>query len=77
MTQLSPVKTSQFKMSPASENERWLVFDLESDGLYDNVTVIHCIVIYDIQTKQTHRYGPDLIVSAIDHLSSGDKIENC
>ena len=72
MTQLSPVKTSQFKMSPASENERWLVFDLESDGLYDNVTVIHCIVIYDIQTKQTHRYGPDLIVSAIDHLSSGD-----
>ena len=72
MTQLSPVKTSQFKMSPASENERWLVFDLESDELYDNVTVIHCIVIYDIQTKQTHRYGPDLIVSAIDHLSSGD-----
>ena len=72
MTQLSPVKTSQFKMSPGSENERWLVFDLESDGLYDNVTVIHCIVIYDIQTKQTHRYGPDLIVSAIDHLSSGD-----
>ena len=72
MTQLSPVKTSQFKMSPASENERWLVFDLESDGLYDNVTVIHCIVIYDIQTKQTHKYGPDLIVSAIDHLSSGD-----
>ena len=72
MTPLSPVKTSQFKMSPASENERWLVFDLESDGLYDNVTVIHCIVIYDIQTKQMHRYGPDLIVSAIDHLSSGD-----
>jgi DNA polymerase I-like protein with 3'-5' exonuclease and polymerase domains len=59
-------------MSPASENERWLVFDLESDGLYDNVTVIHCIVIYDIQTKQTHRYGPDLIVSAINHLNSAD-----
>ena len=28
MTQLSPVKTSQFKMSPASENERWLVCQL-------------------------------------------------
>ena len=72
MTQLSPVKTSQFKMKPDSENESWLVFDLESDGLYDNVTVIHCIVIHDIQTKQTHRYGPDLIVSAIDHLYSAD-----
>ena len=72
MTQLSPVKTSQFKMKPDSENESWLVFDLESDGLYDNVTVIHCIVIHDIQTNQTHRYGPDLIVSAIDHLYSAD-----
>ena len=72
MTQLSPVKTSQFKMSPASENERWLVFDLESDGLYDNVTVIHCIVIYDIQTKQTHKYGPTDVTAALDHLASAD-----
>ena len=58
MTPLSPVKTSQFKMSPVLENETWLVFDLESDGLYDNVTVIHCIVIHDIYTNQTYKYGP-------------------
>ena len=72
MTLLSPVKTSQFKMSPVLENETWLVFDLESDGLYDNVTVIHCIVIYDIQTKQVHHYGPDNIPAAIDHLVNAD-----
>ena len=72
MTPLSPVKTSQFKMSPVLENETWLVFDLESDGLYDNVTVIHCIVIYDIQTKQVHHYGPDNIPAAINHLANAD-----
>ena len=72
MTQLSPVKTSQFKMLPDSANECWLCFDLESDGLYDNVTVIHCIVIYDIQTKQTHKYGPTDIAAALDHLASAD-----
>ena len=30
-----------------------LVFDLESDGLYDDVTHIHCIGVYDLDTKQT------------------------
>jgi hypothetical protein len=40
--------------------------------LYDNVTVIHCIVIYDIQTKQVHHYGPDNIPAAINHLASAD-----
>ena len=30
-----------------------LVFDLESDGLYDDVTHIHCIGIFDLDTKQT------------------------
>ena len=72
MTQLSPVKTSQFKMLPGSANECWLCFDLESDGLYDSVTVIHCIVIYDIQTKQTHKYGPTDITAAIEHLANAD-----
>ncbi len=30
-----------------------LVFDLETDGLYDDVTRIHCLVIYDSETDQT------------------------
>lgn len=30
-----------------------LVFDIETDGLYHDVTTIHCIGIYDLDTKQT------------------------
>ncbi len=30
-----------------------LVFDLETDGLYDDVTCVHCLVIYDSETDQT------------------------
>jgi len=59
-------------MSPASVNDRWLVFDLESDGLYDKVTKIHCIVIYDITRQQTFSYGPDRIADAIAHLATAD-----
>jgi hypothetical protein len=34
-----------------------LVFDLETDNLYDNVSTIHCIGIYDLDTKQTLVYN--------------------
>jgi len=30
-----------------------LVFDLETDGLYDDCTTIHCLGIHDLDTKQT------------------------
>lgn len=30
-----------------------LIFDLETDGLYDAVTQIHCLGVYDLDTKQT------------------------
>ena len=72
MTTASTVKNSQFKMLPDSNGERWLIFDLESDGLYDNVTVIHCIVVYDIGLQQTFSYGPDRITDALAHLATAD-----
>jgi len=59
-------------MKPSSANESWLVWDIESDGLYDQVTKIHCIVIYDLNNKQTFSYGPDRIGDAIEHLRSAD-----
>ena len=34
-----------------------LVFDLESDGLLDDVTKIHCLVIYDSETNETIIYN--------------------
>ena len=59
-------------MKPSSANEKFLVFDLESDGLYDKVTKVHCIVVYDINGKQTFSYGPDRIADAIAHLATAD-----
>ena len=61
-----------FTMKPSSASESWLVWDIESDGLYDQVTKIHCIVIYDLNSKQTFSYGPDCIGDALEHLRSAD-----
>ena len=72
MTQNLNVKTSQFKTTADSENESWLIFDLESDGLYDHVSKIHCLVIYDLQSGNTFSYGPDAVDNAISHLDSAD-----
>ena len=72
MIQNLSMKNSQFKTTADSENESWLIFDLESDGLYNNVTKIHCLVIYDIQSGNTFSYGPDAINNAINHLDSAD-----
>ena len=66
------MRNSQFKTTADSEDESWLIFDLESDGLYDTVSKIHCLVIYDIQSGRTFSYGPDAISDAIAHLDSAD-----
>ncbi len=72
MTKTLPVKNSKFQMKPNSASDKFYVFDLESDGLYDKVTKIHCIVIYDITGQQTFSYGPDRITDAIAHLATAD-----
>ena len=59
-------------MSPASANERWLVFDCETNGLYDQASVVYCLVIYDLVLDQTFSYGPDQINDALTHLASAD-----
>ena len=61
-----------FTMKPSSVNESWLTFDIETDGLYDQATKIHCIVIYDVNRQLTSSYGPDCIGDAIEHLRSAD-----
>lgn len=69
MTQISPVKTLKFPLKASSEAENWYVVDLETDNLYDKVTKIHCLVLYDVQRKQTFTYGPDDIASSLEHLA--------
>jgi DNA polymerase I len=68
----SPVMSSRFPMKPGSKNESWLVFDIETNGLYDKVTKVFCIVIYDVNREETFAYGPDRIDDALAHLATGD-----
>ena len=72
MTQNLTVKTSRFVMSPSSASECWLIFDIETDGLYDQATKTFCIVIYDVTRAETFAYGPDRIDDAIAHLATAD-----
>jgi RecA-family ATPase/DNA polymerase I-like protein with 3'-5' exonuclease and polymerase domains len=59
---------------PASERGEGLrlIFDLESDGLLDTVTRIHCIIIGDLDSDDVHEYGPDQISDALAHLERAD-----
>ena len=59
-------------MKPASANERWLVFDIETDGLYDNATTVHCIAIHDLTTGDTHGFGPWNVDKALEYMASAD-----
>ena len=72
MTAALPVKNSAFAMKPASANEKWYVFDVETDGLYDKASKVHCIVIYDINGQSTLSFGPGDIDSALEYLRSAD-----
>ena len=54
-----------------------LIFDLETDGLLDTVSKIHCLVIKDTDTDEvfTYRSGfPYELEEGIDHLLSGSLV---
>ena len=66
------VKDSKFALKPASSDEKWYVFDLETNGLYDDVNEIFCIVLHDVTRKQTLTFGPDSIDSALQLICNAD-----
>ena len=53
-----------------------LVFDLETDGLLDDVTKIHCLVIYDSEADTTCIYNDqgnqEPIVRGVQRLEDAD-----
>lgn len=55
-----------------------LIFDIETNGLLDDVTKIHCIVIYDSETDQTLVYNDEgttePIVRGVQRLEDADVI---
>ena len=70
MTKNSPVNSSLFPMKDVSATNKWYVFDLETDNLYDKVTKVHCLVLYDVYGDQTFTYGPDRIADGLEHLAT-------
>lgn len=59
-------------MKDDSGIKKWYVFDLETNGLYDEVTTIHCLVLHDLNRDQTFTYGPDSIAAGLEHLATAD-----
>jgi DNA polymerase-1 len=53
-----------------------LIFDLESDGLLDELTKIHCLCIYDTETDTYDMYDKHSwpIIEGIKRLAAADKI---
>lgn len=51
-----------------------LVFDIETDGLLDDVTKVHCIVIKDTDTGEMFRYRPSEVKQGVDKLLQSDCI---
>jgi hypothetical protein len=45
-----------------------LAFDIEADGLLDNATKAHCIVIANLDQDESNAYGPAEISAALEHL---------
>lgn len=51
-----------------------LIFDLETDGLLDDVTKVHCIVTQDTETGDVRTYDPTQIDLALEVLENADRI---
>ena len=49
-----------------------LVFDIETDGLLNSVTKVHCVVIIDLDTGEIFEYGHDQIDAALAQLARAD-----
>ena len=52
---------------------RW-IYDLETDGLLDTVSVIHCIALRNVETGEGMLYGPGEIQMALNILQNADEI---
>lgn len=51
-----------------------LIFDLETDGLLDDVTKVHCMVTHDTETGEVKTYDPDHIEDGIEALRGAQQI---
>ena len=45
-----------------------LIFDIETNGLLDDVSVLHCMCIYDTETQKMSRYSPANVKEGVERL---------
>lgn len=50
------------------------IFDLETDGLYEDVTKIHCLAFYDLENKELHSFPPCSVYDGLLMLEEYDVI---
>lgn len=51
-----------------------LLFDIETDGLLDSMTKIHCIVVMDPESKEVRSFRPDQVENGVHLLNSVDEV---
>ena len=51
-----------------------LIFDIETDGLLDTVSKLHCMCVLDTSTGQMHRFSTDVVSDGVKMLQ--DELEN-
>ena len=51
-----------------------IIFDIETDGFYQDVTKIHCIALKEIGEKDVRLFGPDYIPEALKILQDTDQL---
>lgn len=51
-----------------------LVIDIETDGLVDAMTKVHCIVAKDIDTKEVYSFTPDKVKEGVDLLINAKEL---
>ena len=50
------------------------VGDIETDGLLDTLTKVHCLVLQDVDTKEVFSYGPNEIQEGLDRMMAAEKL---
>ena len=51
-----------------------LAFDLETDGLLDDLSLIHCMAAIDMETGKEYRFEPHQIKEGLALLQSADEL---
>lgn len=50
------------------------VGDIETDGLLDTLTKVHCLVLQDVDTQQVYSYGPNEIQEGLERMKTATKL---